>query len=120
MKTNASEPLMTCRKDLRRHRNRVGCLARDEAQRKPVDWLGGVRHEGGVSTIQALVRNVGTCRPDAKGEVQVGGPDEDQSTDAGRRGGATRSSDEAGESRWSEGVALSCLERESTSDGRSP
>ena len=31
----------------------------------------GVRHEGGVTLIQALARNVGTCRPDAKGEAQA-------------------------------------------------
>ena len=43
---------------------------------------------------QALVWNVGTCRPDAKGEVQVGGPHEDESTDAGHRGGAARIRDE--------------------------
>ncbi len=38
--------------------------------------------------------NAGTCRPDAKGEIQIGGPYEDESTDAGHRGGATRSSGE--------------------------
>src|SRR5215472_15540126 len=36
----------------------------------------------------------GTCRSDAKGEIQIGGPYEGESTDAGHRGGATRSSDE--------------------------
>ncbi len=56
--------------------------------------LGGTRLEGGVTLDQALMRNVGTCRPDAKGDIQAGGPCEDQSTDAGHRGGATRSSDE--------------------------
>jgi hypothetical protein len=118
-KANASEPLMTCRKVCRRHRNRVVWLTRDEAQRVPADWLGGVRHEDGVSAIQAFVRNVGTCRPDEKGAIQVGGPGEDQSTDAGRRGGAARSSDEARESGWSEGAALSSLGHGSTSNGRS-
>ena len=44
--------------------------------------------------VQALVRHVGTCRPDAKGEIQVGGPHEGESTDAGHRGGVTRSSEE--------------------------
>ena len=43
---------------------------------------------------QALVWNVGTCRSDDKGETQVGGPHEGESTDAGHRGGITRSSDE--------------------------
>ena len=36
------------------------------------DWLGGVRCIGGVTLFQAFLRNVGTCRVDAKGEVQVG------------------------------------------------
>ena len=43
---------------------------------------------------QALVWNVGTCRPDAKGETQVGSTHEGESTDAGHRGGPTRTSDE--------------------------
>jgi hypothetical protein len=37
----------------------------------PVYGPGGIRHEDGVTSMQALVRNVGTCRPDAKGEMQV-------------------------------------------------
>ena len=35
--------------------------------------------------------NVGTCRPDAKGETQMGGPHKGERTDAGHRGGAARS-----------------------------
>jgi len=39
-----------------------------QVQREPAAWLGGIRHKGGVNLIQALVRNVGTCRLDeAKG-----------------------------------------------------
>ena len=38
----------------------------------PADWLGGVRCIGGVTLFQAFLRNVETCRVDAKGEVQVG------------------------------------------------
>ncbi len=37
----------------------------------PADWLGGVRCRGGVTLFQALLGNVGTCRLDGKGEVQV-------------------------------------------------
>ncbi len=37
----------------------------------PADWLGGVRCGGGVKLFQALLGNVGTCRLDVKGEVQV-------------------------------------------------
>ena len=51
----------------------------------------GTRLGGGVNPDQALLRNAGTCRPDVKGEAQVGSPRESQSTDAGHRGGAARS-----------------------------
>jgi hypothetical protein len=37
----------------------------------PADCLGGVRCVGGVTLFQALLGNVGTCRLDDKGEVQV-------------------------------------------------
>lgn len=60
----------------------------------PADGPIGIRHKGGVTLIQALVRNLGTCRPDVKGEIQAEGLRKDESTDAGHRGGATRSSDE--------------------------
>ena len=43
-------------------------------QGKPVYRLGGVRHKGGATLNQALVWNVGTCRSDAKGEIQVEDP----------------------------------------------
>ena len=47
----------------------------------------GGRHEGGVTSGQASVRNTGTCRPDAKGEIQAVSRREDLSTDAGHGGG---------------------------------
>jgi len=50
-----------------------------------------IRLEGGVTPRQAFARNVGTCRLDAKGNVQIGGPDEDQLTNARHRDGAVRS-----------------------------
>jgi len=74
MKTNASEPLMTCRKRRNDVETGLESLARDEPSGKPAYWLGGVRHEGGVSMVQALVWNVGTCRLDAKGEIQAEAP----------------------------------------------
>ncbi|HZD60871.1 MAG TPA: hypothetical protein VE439_10530 [Anaerolineae bacterium] len=40
-------------------------------QGEPVNCLGGIRHKGGVTSSQALVRNVGTFRLDDKGEIQV-------------------------------------------------
>ena len=47
-----------------------------QAQRIPVYWLGGIRHEGGVNLVLALLCNVGTCRSDVKGEIQVEDPRE--------------------------------------------
>jgi hypothetical protein len=88
------------------------------AREKPAYGSGGVRHEGGVSPIQALVRNVGTWRSDEKGRIQVGGPDEGARTEAEHRDGVTRSSDDARESGWSEGVTSSSHEHRSTGDGR--
>src|SRR5262245_43136779 len=82
--------------------------------------LGGVRPEGGVSSDLAAVRNVGTSLADAKGDVQAGGPREDQSTNAAVRGGVARSSGDVRESGRSEGATSSCCTRGSTSDGRSP
>jgi hypothetical protein len=45
--------------------------------------------------ILALVWNVGTCRSDVKGGIQVERPHKDASTDAEHRGGLPRNSDEA-------------------------
>jgi hypothetical protein len=73
-KTNESEPLMTCRKRRNVIETELQSLARDEARGVPVDCPSGDRHEGGVSPAQALVRNVGTCCLDGKGEVQVEDP----------------------------------------------
>ena len=70
-------------------------LTRDESGGCPDCGPDGIRHEGGVTLNQALARNVGTCRPDAKGAIQAGGPREDRSTEAGHRDGATRNRKES-------------------------
>jgi hypothetical protein len=59
--------------------------------------------------IQAFVWNVGTyvLMPRERSKWKS---HEDLSTDAGYRGGLTRSSDEAAERQWSEGVELSVLQ----------
>jgi len=44
--------------------------------------------------MEALIRNIGTCRPDVKGKAQAGNC-KCESTDAGHRGGLIGSSDEA-------------------------
>lgn len=73
-KTNVSEPLATCRKRMDVTETGLQSLVRDEAWGKPVDCPSGGRHQGGVSPVQALVRNVGTFSLDAKGELQVVDP----------------------------------------------
>lgn len=66
-------------------------LARDEGRGMPADCSTGARHVGGVTLYQASVRNVRTCRPDVKGEVQVDSLCKNESTDAGHRDGDARS-----------------------------
>ena len=73
-KTNVSEPLVTCRKRRDVIETGLQLLVRDAARGKPADCSSDDRHEGGVSPAQALVRNVGTWRLDAKGEIQVEDP----------------------------------------------
>jgi hypothetical protein len=93
--TNVSEPLMTCRNVSRRRQNRdLGFYPANEVEGIPVYCSAGVRHEGGVTLNQASVRNVGTCRPDEKGEAQADRLRKGKSTDAGHRGGDTRSRNE--------------------------
>ncbi|MBN4056368.1 hypothetical protein JYT20_01470, partial [Rhodothermus sp. AH-315-K08] len=60
---------MKCRKRRNVIETELQSLARDEAWGAPVDCPSGDRHKGGVSPILALVRNVGTYRLDAKGDV---------------------------------------------------
>ena len=90
--TNASEPLMTCRNVFNRRRNRdLDFYPASKGWTMPADGPTGVRHEGGVTSRQASVRNTGTCRPDVKGETQAVSRREGPSTDAGHRGGGARS-----------------------------
>ena len=93
--TNASEPLMTCRNVFNRRRNRDPDLyPASKGWAIPADGPTGVRHEGGVTSRQASVRNAGTCRPDVKGATQAVSSREGLSTDAGHRGGDVRSREE--------------------------
>jgi hypothetical protein len=97
--TSASEPLMTCRKRMDDVETGGKLLTREESGGWPDYCPDGIRHEGGVTLQQAVAWNVGTCRSDVKGEIQMGGPYEDESTEAGHRGGATNSSDEVRDKR---------------------
>jgi hypothetical protein len=92
--TSASEPLMKCRKRMDDVETGRMSLTREKFGGWPDCCPDDIRHEGGVTLHLALARNVGTCRPDEKGEIQAGGPREDESTEAGHRDGATRSRDE--------------------------
>jgi hypothetical protein len=47
-----------------------------------------------VTLIQALMRNVGTCRPDVKGEARADRLDKGKSTEAGHRVGDAHSREE--------------------------
>ena len=58
-------------KTIRRRQNWGPSTTPGKVQGDPVYCLGGVRHAGGMNLSLALVWNVGTCRPDAKGEIQV-------------------------------------------------
>ena len=59
-----------------RCRNWRRILLQDRSRGEPVYCLGGIRHKGGVTLIQTLVWNAGTCRSDGKGETQVEDPRE--------------------------------------------
>jgi hypothetical protein len=75
VKTNASEPLLMCRKiAMDVHRNRAPVVGSGQARGEPVDCSRGDRHVDGVITAQALVRNVGTFCLDAKGEFPAEDP----------------------------------------------
>src|SRR6187401_3264597 len=82
---------MTCRKRIDDVETGEMSLPRDESGGWPDCCPDDIRHEGGVTLRLAVARNVGTCRPDAKGEAQMGCPHESKSTDAGHRDGAARS-----------------------------
>src|SRR3982751_3132298 len=66
-------------------------LAREQSQRSPEGGCDGIRYRGDVSYGQAFIRNVRTCCLDVKGDSQAVETGKAQSTNAGRRDGATRS-----------------------------
>ena len=63
---------MRRRKAFQATETRAPACSWDEARKGPVYGPGGDRRIGGVSLIQAFVRNMGTWRPDAKGDAQEG------------------------------------------------
>ena len=89
--TSESEPPMNCRKRIVDVGTGAGGRSGMSAGGVLKPGPRGIRLGGGVNSDQALLRNVGTCRSDVKGDVQAGGPRKDQSTDAGHRGRTARS-----------------------------
>ena len=69
---SASEPSMKCRNAIRRCQNRGLALPPGSARGNPEACPSGIRHVDGAKLNQALVRNLRTCRSDAKGEVSSG------------------------------------------------
>ena len=69
-KANASEPLMRRRKGMTAIETRLRIRLWDKARKGPAYGPGGGRRRSGASHIQAPVWNVGTERPDAKGEAR--------------------------------------------------
>jgi hypothetical protein len=95
METNESELPMRCR-NRRDDVETGGRLPTGINLRRKLNCCAsGVRHRGGVTMMQARVRNVGTWSLDAKGEARAESIREGESTEARRRGGAARSSEEA-------------------------
>jgi hypothetical protein len=92
--TSESEPLQTGRNGMDDVKTGVWESSRDKCGRSLETGPCGVRPEGGVTSDQALTWNRRTCRPDAKGDGQVGDSRKAQSTDAGHRGRTARSRDE--------------------------
>jgi hypothetical protein len=66
-----SKPLMTCRNAKGDVKTGGSSSFRDQFGGCPEDRPSDIRHVGGAKPDQALVRNVRTCRPDAKGDVQA-------------------------------------------------
>jgi hypothetical protein len=74
---------MTCRNAKDDVETGGASSVRDEFGSSPGGCPSGIRHIGGAKPNQALVWNVGTCRPNVKGAVQT--------ITMGRRTPATRS-----------------------------
>ena len=72
--TNASEPLLTCRKRRDVAKTRLQLLACDKARRKPADWPSGDRHEDGVRPARGSCAERGNLSPRCQGRPPRGRP----------------------------------------------
>jgi hypothetical protein len=86
-KSNASEPLMTCRKRKDVVETRLLLLAWDEAREVPADCPSGDRHGGGERPAQRLLWGTWEHCALMPRETSKWQTHEEQSTDAGRRDG---------------------------------
>jgi hypothetical protein len=92
---NESEQSMTCRKANQVTSKPDSVVDPGQIRTVPVYGPGGVRRRGCMSLIQALWRNVGTCRLNVKRREIAQNLSNFASIDVNRRDGAIRSSDEA-------------------------
>ena len=76
-----------------RCQNRGLVNAPGQVRQKPEFRSGGIRHRGGVTIVQALVRNLGICASMLRERLKRR-PRKSLSTDAKYRGGVMRSSEE--------------------------
>lgn len=84
---------MRCRNRKDDVRTGFQALIRDKSKGRSVYCLGDIRHRGGVTCIEAFMRNMGTFRLNAKGKLKQRTCKSD-STDVKHRGGPTGSSEE--------------------------
>ena len=63
---------MTCRKRRDDVKTAGESLLRDQLRRNLIYGRSGIRHEGGLSLLEAMERNVGTWDSDANGEAASG------------------------------------------------
>ncbi len=66
-----SKPSMTCRNSIGDVKTGGAIFSRDQLGGGPEACPSGIRHVGGAKPDQALVWNVRTCCPDAKGDVRA-------------------------------------------------
>ena len=62
---------MKCRNSIGDVKTGGAIFSRDQRGGGPEACPSGIRHVGGAKPDQALVWNVRTCRPDAKGDVRA-------------------------------------------------
>jgi len=91
--TSASEPLMNCRKRNEDVETKGKSLPWDKSERHLFTAQAASGGQGGVTSVQASVRNVGTCIAMLREQLKWQ-PHKRQSTKARCRGGAVCSSDE--------------------------